>query len=64
MGRIKTKKVKKVTDELVRLHGDKFKEDFDSNKLLVSELATVPSKKLRNIIAGYVTRQIRQKKHL
>ena len=37
-------------------HGEKFDTDFEKNKLLVAEAADIPSKKLRNIIAGYATR--------
>ena len=37
-------------------HGDKFTDDFDHNKIMVSQLTDVGSKKLRNWIAGYVTR--------
>ncbi len=56
MGRIKTKLVKRVTKDLVRKHPDEFTEDFNENKLLVEKFAIVPSIKLRNIIAGYITR--------
>ena len=33
------------------------KEDFDNNKQFVERHTTVTSKKVRNVIAGYVTRQ-------
>ena len=56
MGRIKTQLVKRVTNDLIEQNPDKFKKDFDENKVIVDELADVPSKKLRNIIAGYATR--------
>ena len=36
--------------------GEKFTEDFDHNKRMVQQLTDVDSKKLRNWIAGYVTR--------
>ncbi len=62
MGRIKTKLIKRITKRLVNLHPDDFKEDFDENKLLVEQFATFPSKKVRNVVAGYVTRLTRTKK--
>ena len=37
-------------------HGEKFTDDFDHNKKMVEQLTDVSSKKLRNWIAGYVTR--------
>ena len=64
MGRIKTKAIKRITEDLVNEHGDVFKEDFETNKRLVQERADIPSKKLRNILAGYVTRLMRSKKDL
>ena len=63
MGRIKTQLVKRVTLELVKLHKEQFKPDFEQNKVLVAQFADVPSKKLKNIIAGYVTRIIRSGKY-
>lgn len=56
MGRIKTKFIKRKTKELNKLHGDHFTIDFEQNKKLTNQYVKVPSKKLRNIIAGYMTR--------
>ncbi|MBW2968764.1 30S ribosomal protein S17e [Candidatus Woesearchaeota archaeon] len=56
MGRIKTKLTKRLTLELLEKHRDKLTTDFESNKKLVAELMAGTSKKLRNVIAGYVTR--------
>ena len=36
--------------------GPEFKPNFEENKALVSKHVDVSSKKIRNIIAGYVTR--------
>ncbi len=62
MGRIKTKLVKGVTNKLVEKHRHEFKEDFNENKKLVSKFASIQSRKIRNIIAGYVTRLMKTKK--
>jgi small subunit ribosomal protein S17e len=56
LGRIKTGILKSTTLELMEKHADKFDTDFEKNKSVVNELADVPSKKLRNIIAGYAAR--------
>ena len=56
MGRIKTTLIKRRTKELYKLYGDKFTTDFTQNKALTTQHVDVPSKKLRNIIAGYITR--------
>lgn len=61
MGRIKTARIKRVTKQLVAKYGSRFKPDFEENKKLVQELADIPSKKLRNIVAGYTTRLMRKK---
>ena len=60
MGRIKTTQIKRTTKKLIAEHGDHLKKDFESNKKLVEEFAEIPSKKLRNVIAGYVTRLMRK----
>lgn len=64
MGRIKTKLIKRITHQLVKEYGDEFREDFNENKKVVSELASIPknSKKMRNTIAGYATRLVKSKK--
>ncbi len=56
MGRIKTTFVKRQTKKLLQMHGERFSSNFSENKLLVGQYAKVVSKKLRNIIAGYMTR--------
>lgn len=61
MGRIKTTLIKRISMEIVNKHGDLLKSNFEENKKLIEELTDVKSKKLRNIIAGYVTRQQKTK---
>ncbi len=62
MGRIKTALAKRITLELVDRYKKDFTTDFDKNKALVSSRADIKSKKMRNVIAGYVTRRIRANK--
>ena len=55
MGRIKTSLIKNIALELVEKHPDKFTKDFSQNKEAVKQLVEIKSKKLRNMIAGYIT---------
>jgi len=59
MGRIKTKAIKRITEDLVSLYGDEFTDNFEENKIVVEKYADILSKKLRNIITGYVTRRVK-----
>jgi len=60
MGRIKTGLVKRVTKELMKAHGDQFTSNFQENKAVLNQVSNMPSKKIRNIVAGYATRLKRQ----
>ena len=62
MGRIKTTLTKRTTKELMEMYGDQFTDDFDANKLIVNKFLDATSKKLRNIIAGYITRLVKKQK--
>ena len=62
MGRIKTTLTKRAAIYLYKNNKDVFKQDFENNKKIVSSLAEFRSKKLRNIVAGYVTRLVQEKK--
>ena len=64
MGRIKTKLIKGVTNKLVDRHRQDFKQNFEENKKLVSKFADISSTKIRNVIAGYVTRLMKTKKDI
>ena len=62
MGRIKTKQVKAFTQELFDLHRDKFTDDYEKNKKIIGDYASIHSQKLNNIIAGYVTKLVKLSK--
>ncbi|AIS32278.1 MULTISPECIES: 30S ribosomal protein S17e [Methanobacterium] len=59
MGNIRTSFVKRTAKELIETYPGKFTTDFDENKKLVQEFSTVSTKHLRNKIAGYVTRLVK-----
>jgi small subunit ribosomal protein S17e len=60
MGRIKTQQIKSKGDDLFALHNKDYQADFSQNKLLVGKHAVVRSKKLRNVLAGYLTRKAKK----
>ena len=57
MGRIKSTLVKRTAKELIQQV--EFSESFEQNKKLLGN--TMPSKKIRNKIAGYISRLHRRK---
>ena len=61
MGRIKTALVKRITEELIEKYASEFTESFDENKPKVTQHISASSKKLRNIITGYITRLHRKR---
>ncbi|MBD3190781.1 MAG: 30S ribosomal protein S17e [Candidatus Heimdallarchaeota archaeon] len=56
MGNIRSDKIKRTAKELVAKYHQQLSTEFDENKKLVDELTNVKSKRMRNRIAGYVTR--------
>lgn len=62
MGRIKTQLIKRTTLKLLELHPDKFSDDFQKNKEVIAKHADISSPKIRNTIAGYLTRLVRKEK--
>ncbi len=58
MGRIKSIAVKNLAREMIEEHGDKFTTDFEKNKKTVSAVRKIESKKIRNVVAGYITKEM------
>lgn len=56
MGNVRPAYIKKIARELVERYPDRFSGDFEHNKKVVSMLTDVQSKRIRNAVAGYVTR--------
>ena len=56
MGRIKTQLIKRTTHEILEKDSQDFTSDFGENKKILDSKLKISSKKIRNVIAGYVTR--------
>ena len=58
MGKVRPEKVKKIARDLVKRFPDRFTTNFEENKVALHSMATIYSSKLRNLIAGYITRLV------
>jgi small subunit ribosomal protein S17e len=56
MGKVKTEQIKHLAKELIARFPDKFSTNFDDNKVMVSELTEEITTRVRNQVAGYITR--------
>ncbi len=56
MGNIRSKQIKRIAKQIVVNFQDQLSLDFEQNKMVVQTVTNVQSKKMRNFIAGYVTR--------
>jgi small subunit ribosomal protein S17e len=61
MGRVRTKTVKKASRVIIEKYYTKLTLDFDTNKRIIEEVALIPTKSLRNKIAGFITHLVRRK---
>lgn len=62
MGRIKTTLIKRTAKKLLQDHEEGFNTNFNDNKKNVEVKLEFQSKKLRNVLAGYVTKLKKRKK--
>lgn len=62
MGSIKTSFVKRIGNDLFENNSGIFTNDYSKNKEIIKGLIGIKSKKMRNIIAGYVTNLKNQEK--
>jgi small subunit ribosomal protein S17e len=62
VGRIKTVLVKRITKQLVREHLEELSDDYNKNKEVLKKYLAIKSPKIRNVIAGYAARLVKQSK--
>ncbi|KAJ4746985.1 40S ribosomal protein S17 [Rhynchospora pubera] len=60
MGRVRTKTVKKSSRQVIERYYSRMTLDFHTNKKVLEEVAIIPSKRLRNKIAGFTTHLMRR----
>lgn len=53
-------RTRRLSEEILQKHPEAFGSDFEENKKALEELALIPSKQLRNRIAGYIAKANRQ----
>ncbi|XP_075218244.1 ribosomal protein S17 [Lycorma delicatula] len=63
MGRVRTKTVKKAARVIIEKYYTRLTLDFDTNKRICEEIAIIPTKSLRNKIAGFVTHLMKRLRH-
>jgi small subunit ribosomal protein S17e len=59
MGRVKSIAVKTLGDDLIREHAKKLTPDFEKNKRVLEDLIEIKSKRVRNVLAGYITKKMK-----
>jgi small subunit ribosomal protein S17e len=62
MGRVKSIMVKTLSRDLLEQHREKFGPNFDSNKKVLKEVKEIKSKRVRNVTAGYITKEMKRSK--
>ena len=55
MGRIKTTFVKNIGKEMMEKHPESFSGSFGDNKKALAPFISFTSRKMRNLVAGYIT---------
>jgi small subunit ribosomal protein S17e len=49
-------RTRRLAEQILSRHPESFGEDYEKNKKALDELALIPSKQLRNKIAGYIAK--------
>merc|ERR1712078_662021 len=60
MGRVRNKTVKRSSKKIVERYYQRLTLDFNTNKRICDEVAMIPSKRLRNKIAGFTTHMMKR----
>jgi small subunit ribosomal protein S17e len=63
MGRIKTLLIKRTAKKLLEKFPNKFEDNFEENKKILAKIQNLEmDKKIRNSVAGYITRLVRKQR--
>merc|ERR1711865_892223 len=60
MGRVRNKTVKRASKKVIERYYQRLTMDFATNKRICDEVAMIPSKRLRNKIAGFTTHMMKR----
>ena len=55
-------KTRRLSEIILERHPEAFSADYEKNKAALKELALIPSKQLRNHIAGYIAKTLKEDK--
>ncbi len=58
MGKVKTEQIKRIGKELLERYPSQFSKNFEENKRKVDILTQGTTARVRNQIAGYITRSL------
>ena len=53
-------KTRRLVETILERHPEQFSTDYEKNKAVLDELAIIPSKQLRNHIAGYIAKALKE----
>merc|ERR1712002_547765 len=60
MGRVRTKTVKKASRRIIEKYYTRLTFDFYTNARIVDDIAVIPTKRLKNQIAGFITHTMKR----
>lgn len=60
---IKPSYIKTLGLEVLAKNREKFSNNYDENKQALTSVASIESKRVRNRIAGFITRKINTRRH-
>jgi len=60
LGSIKQTFIKRAGEELIEKYHENLTTDFETNKKIIDEVAQIETKRLRNRVAGYVTKKMKK----
>ena len=55
-------KTRRLSEMILERHPEAFSSDYEKNKTALKDLALIPSKQLRNHIAGYIAKSLKEDK--